>query len=101
MCISSLMLVFMFLGDILEMDRDEELTHSLSQICIRTLNEMRASNATHTYSETPSNSHSQRWSDTSRDSSVLYQDTGTCLKFMHMQNFEYACIFKFVLNLVH
>ena len=59
-------------------------------------------NTTHTSTETPSNVRSQRWSETSRDSSVLYQDTiGMCLKFMHMQNFEYACIFIFVLNIFH
>ena len=91
----------MFIGDIVEMDRDEALTHSLSQICIRTYTETRKPNTTHTSTETSSNFPSQRWSDTSRYSSVLYRDTGMCLKFMHMQNFEYACIFIFVLNLVH
>ena len=101
MCISLLILVFMFIGDTLEMDQDEVLTRSLSQIYIRTYNERRMSNATHTSSETPSNAHSPRWAETSRDSSVLYGDTGMCLKFMHMQNFEYACIFIFVLNIVH
>ena len=99
--ISSLMFVLMFVGDILEMDRDEALTHSSSQICTRTSNETRMPNTTHTSSETPSNVRSLRWSDTSRDSNVLYRDTCTCLKFMHMQSFEYACIFIFVLNLVH
>ena len=36
-CISSLMLVLMFIGDIVEMDRDEAFTHSLSQLCTRHL----------------------------------------------------------------
>ena len=82
--ISSLMLVLMFIGDILEMDQDEALTHFSSQICTRTSNETRMPNTTHTFSETPSNVRSQRWSDTSRDSIdtsrdsiVLYQDNGT------------------------
>ena len=47
------------------------------------------------------NVFSQRWSETSKYSSVLYRDIGMCLKFMHIQNFEYAYIFIFVLNLVH
>ena len=89
-CISSLMLVLMFIGDIIEMDQDEVLTHSLIQICSMRSNEMRIPYTTHTSSETPSNVCSRRWSDTSRDSSVLYRGTDTCLKFMHMQNFEYA-----------
>ena len=100
-CISSLMLVFMFIGDILDMDRDEVLTHSSIQICIRTSNETRKSNATHTSIETPLHVCSWRWSNTSRDSYVLYRDTCKCLKFMHMQNFEYSCIFIFVLNICH
>ena len=57
-CISSVTFVFMFIGDILEMDRDKAFTHYLSQICIRTSNETRKSNATHTPIETPSNVHS-------------------------------------------
>ena len=100
-CISSLMFVLMFIGDILDIDRDEELTHSLSQRCTRTSNEMRMPNTTHTSSEMPLNVRSLRCYDTPRDSSVLYQDTSMCLKFMHMQKFAYSCIFIFVLNLVH
>ena len=76
--ISSLLLVLMFIGDILEMDRDEALTHFLSQICIRTSNETRTSNATHTSSETLLNVHYQRWSDTSRDP-VYYIETLVCV----------------------
>ena len=100
-CISSLMLVLMFIGDIVEMDRDEEFTHYSSQRCTQTSIETRMPNTTHTSIETPSNVCSQRWSKTSRDSRVLYRDIGTCLKFMHLQNFEYAYIFIFSLNLVH
>ena len=92
----------MFIEDIVEMDRDKAFTHYSSQICTRTSIETRMPNTTPTSSEIPSNVFSQRWSDTSRDSSVLYRDTiGMCLKFIHMQNFEYACIFIFVLSLVH
>ena len=83
------------------MDQDEVLTHSSSKICTSTSNETRNPNTIGMYSETPSNVHSQKWSHTSRDSSVLYQETSTCLKFLHIQNFEYACIFIFVLHLVH
>ena len=100
-CISSLMLVLMFIGDILDMDQDEALTHSSSQTCTSTSNETRTSNATHTSSEKPLNVRSRRWFNTFRDSSVLYRYIGTCLKFMHMQNFDYACILIFVLKLVH
>ena len=75
-------------------------THYSSRRCTKT-SETRTPNTTPTFTETTSNVLSQRWSETSRDSSVLYRDTiGMCLKFMHMQNFEYACIFIFVLNLV-
>ena len=95
------MLVLMFIGDIVEMDRDEALTHFSSKRCTQTSIETRTLNTTHTSIETPSNVCSQRWSKTSRDSGILYRDTGTCLKFMHMPNFEYTCIFIFVLNLVH
>ena len=63
--------------------------------------ETRIPNTTHTSTATHSNVRSQRWFDTYRDSSVLYRDNGTCLKFMNMQNFEYARMFIFVLNLVH
>ena len=78
------------------MDRDKAFTHSLSQRCTQTSIEKMTPNTTPTSTETPSNVRSQRWSKTSRDSSVLYRDTiGMCLKFMHMQNFEYACIFIF------
>ena len=83
-CISSLMLVLMFIGDIVEMDRDKKLTHSSSQICTRSSNETMTPITTHTSSEIPSNVRSQIWSDTSRDYSVLYWDIGMCLKFMHM-----------------
>ena len=95
-CISSLILVFIFIGEIEEMDRDEALNHSSSQRCTKTYMETGTPNTTYTFTKTPLNVLSQRWYDTSRDSSVLYQDTSTCLKFMHMQNFEYACIFIFV-----
>ena len=83
------------------MDRDEAFTHSSSQRCTQTSTETRMPNTTHMSIETPSNVLSQRWSETSRDSRVLYRDTGTSLKFMHLQNFEYAYIFIFVLNRVH
>ena len=33
--------------------------------------------------DTPSNPHSRRWSDTSRDSSVLDRGMRKCLKIMH------------------
>ena len=83
------------------MDRDEAVIHSLSQRCTQTY-ETRTPNTTPTSIEIPSNVRSQIWSESSRDSSILYRDTiGMCLKFMHMQNFEYACIFIFVLSLVH
>ena len=76
------------------MDRDEDLTHSSSKKCTWTYNETRTPNTTHTSSETPLNLRSQTWSNTSRYSSVLYRDTSTCLKFMHMQTFEYACCYS-------
>ena len=70
------------------MDRDEAFTHSSSQRCTQTSIETRIPNTTPTSSERPSNVHSRRWSDTSRDSRILYRDiVGTCLKFMHMKNF--------------
>ena len=66
------------------MVRDKVVTHSLSQICTET-SETRTPNNTPTFIEMPSNVHSQRWSKSSRYSSVLYRDTlGMCLKFMHM-----------------
>ena len=68
------------------MVRDKVVTHSSSSICTMT-SEARTPNTTPTSTERPSNVHSRRWSESSRDSSVLYQDTlGMCLKFMHMQN---------------
>ena len=83
------------------MDRDDDVTHSLIRRCTRTT-ETRTPNTTPTSSERPSNVRSGRWFESSRDSSVLYRDTtGMCLKFMYMKFFEYACIFIFVLSLVH
>ena len=82
------------------MVRDKVVPHSLSRRCTWTF-ETRTPNTTPTSTERPSNVRSQRWFESSRDSSVLYRYIiGMCLKFMHMQNFEYACVFIFVLNLV-
>ena len=68
------------------MVRDKVVTHYLNRICTET-SETRTPNTTPTSTKRPSNVHSQRWSESSRDSSVLYRDTlGMCLKFMHMQN---------------
>ena len=68
------------------MVRDKVVTHSSSRRCIDTF-EKRTSNTTPTSTKRPSNVHPQRWSESSRDSSVSYRDTiGMCLKFMHMQN---------------
>ena len=68
------------------MVQDKVVTHSSSRKCIETY-ETRTPNTTPTSTEIPSNVRSRRWSESSRDSSVLYRDTlGMCLKFMHMQN---------------
>ena len=68
------------------MVRDKVVTHSSIQRCIETC-EIRTHNTTPTSTEIPSNVRSRRFSESSRDSSVLYLDTlGMCLKFMHMQN---------------
>ena len=68
------------------MVQDKVVTHSLSRRCTET-SKTRMPNTTPTSTERPSNVHSRRWSESSRDSSILYRDTlGMCLKFMHMQN---------------
>ena len=68
------------------MVRDKVVTHSLSRLCTKT-SKKRTPNNTPKSTERPSNVHSQRWSESSRNSSILYRDTlGMCLKFMHMQN---------------
>ena len=68
------------------MVRDKVVTHSLIQRCIET-SETTTPNTTPTSTDRPSNVRSQRWFESSRDSSILYRDTlGMCLKFMHMQN---------------
>ena len=74
------------------MVRDKVVTHSSSQRCTET-SETRTPNTTPTSTERPSNVRSQRWYESSRDSSVLYQDTlGMCLKlakFMSMREYLY------------
>ena len=76
---------------IVEMVQDKVVTHSSSQRCTET-SETRTPNTTPTSTERPSNVCSQRWSESSRDSHVLYWDTlGMCVKFMHMQNL-WVCV---------
>ena len=53
------------------MVRDEVVTHSLSRRCTHT-SETRTPNTTPTSTEIPSNVRSQRLSESSRDSSILY-----------------------------
>ena len=68
------------------MVQDKVVTHSSRLRCTDT-SETRTPNTTPTSTEIPSNVRSRRWSESSTDSSALYQDTvGMCLKFMHMQN---------------
>ena len=66
------------------MDRDKAVIHSSSQRYTLTF-ETRTPNTTPTSTEIPSNVLSQRWSKSSRYSSLLYRDTiDMCLKFMQM-----------------
>ena len=68
------------------MVRDKVVTHSPSRRCTET-SKTRTPNTTPTSTEIPSNVRSRIWSESSRDSSILYRDTlGMCLKFIHMQN---------------
>ena len=68
------------------MVQDKVVPHSSSRRCTET-SKIGTLNTTPTSTEIPSNVCSRRWFESSRYSSVLYQDTlGMYLKFTHMQN---------------